>query len=222
MRHKENSITYLTDCYYFGADTECEKETLTAEWVKIHPKAVKNIRESISIDKRLPVPSSVYNVVVKPVITGTEKNIDGVDITSRLEVSVLYLSDNADNPVCCYKTDIPVIYSHKTKSDAPVCVMAECEHISYSLSGNGDIELRLMMEYNIEERSEQKLEIITDVKKGVKSGSAGVVIIRTDKEEDLWEIGKKYRADCCEIAQLNDIDINEPVKENVKLLIPCR
>lgn len=218
---REKQINYLADCYFYGAETECERETVTAERVTVHPKTVKSVRENITCDKRMPKPTTVYNVVAKPHILNTEKSANGIDISARLDVSVLYLSDSPENPVCCYKTDIPVTHSVNTTGDVPVCVTAECEHISYSLSSAGDVEIRAAIGFSAEERKNENIDMICNIAKGEATKGSELVIFFSKGGEELWDIAKRFRVSCEEIAELNGLEPDSRIEENRRLIIPC-
>lgn len=219
--YRQESIQYLSDCYYFGYETKVNREFITNRQTRRCPRVTKNVRECIAFDSRMPAPSSVYNVVINPVVKEIECNKEMAEINTELEVCILYLSENENNPICCMKHKIPLTYMHKKAGDCELYANVECEHISYSINMNGELELRAVIGYSVEETSEVKLEIVCDVEKGVKGGNSEFVIMYATGEEDLWDIGKKYRVSCDEIAQINHVEPNQKPIKGQRLLIPC-
>lgn len=217
----ENSISYLSDCYYFGYKTAARKNSSSVIQTKFCPRVTKNIRECIAFDNKMPTPSSVYNVVISPCVTGIDVQKDTANINTKLEVSVLYLSEVSENPVCCVKKEIPVSYMHKLTEECKVYAMAECEHISYSINSVGELEIRAVIGYRIEETCEIPFEIIEDVEKGEKTEGSEIIILRANGSESLWDIGKKYCVSCDEIASVNGIEADSDIVCGQRLIIPC-
>ena len=218
---REKQIEYLSDCYFYGANTVCQREEISTQKITQQPVSVKNVRESITFDKRMPRAEAVYNVVAKPHILSTERMGDGIDISARLDVCILYLSDTRENPVCCYKTEIPIIHSVKSERDVPVSVTAECEHMSYSLNSAGDVEIRAAVAFRTEECEECKLNMICNVEKEEMKGGSELVIFFSKGGEDIWDIAKRFRVSCEEIAELNGIEPDGRIEPNRRLIIPC-
>ncbi|MBQ7793066.1 MAG: DUF3794 domain-containing protein, partial [Clostridia bacterium] len=217
---KNESFSYMSDCYFYSAETETESEEMHFECVKKLPDAVKSVREIIMCGDRMPKISSVYNVIAKPQIISTERFENGLTVNARLDVSVLYLSDNKENPVCCRKAEIPILHTVDAESMSDVTVMAECEHISYALTGGGDVEIRASVLISGEERAVVKRQIITEIQKSDTEGSNEIVIFFATGGESLWDIAKKYKVDSGYIAELNGIDGEEVIEKGRKLIIP--
>lgn len=217
---RQQSISYLSDCYFYGATTECETESINAERVICYPKTVKNIRESVSCDKRLPKVASVYNVVAKPRIIGSSKTGDGVEVEAKLDVSVLYLSDSSDNPICCQKAEIPVTHIINADGDN-LCITAECEHISYSLNSAGEVELRTGVAFSAERREVTPIKMISEVSRGEDTKGAELVIFFSKGGEELWDIAKRFRVSCEEVAEMNGLEPDGVIEPNKRLIIPC-
>lgn len=213
-------INYLSDCYFFGAETDCDYEQVETERITVYPKAVKSVRDVISCDNRMPRIATVYNVVAKPQIVSTEQVGDGLAVSAKLEVSVLYLSENSENPVCCQKAEIPVMHTLNVTAGARTSVTAECEHISYSLSGSGDVELRAAVAFTAEERILEKTQMIAGLERGETSKGNELIIFFAKGGESLWSIAKQYKVNPEEIAALNELDCDCVIESGKRLIIP--
>ncbi len=217
----ENNISYLSDCYYFGHKTIAKKNTSCVTQTRFCPRVTKNIRECIAFDNKMPTPSSVYNVVISPSVTGIELQKDSANINTKLEVCVLYLSQESESPVCCMKKEIPLSYLHKLTDECKVYASAECEHISYSINSVGELEIRAVIGYSIEETYEIPFEVIEEVEKGEKNDTSEIIILRASGKESLWDIGKKYCVSCDEITAVNDMESDSDIRCGQRLIIPC-
>lgn len=217
---REQTIRYLSDCYFFGAQTVCETKTARLEHTYRHARRTETVRENIAADSRLPRPAAVYNIAARPRILSAEQNGDNIDISARLDVAVLYLSDSSDSPVCCRKAELPVSCSVAAEAKARVYADAECEHISCTLTGNGDIELRAAVAFSVEERDFADVEMVASAEKGEKTGGSELIILFTSGGETLWDISKKYRVSCDEVAELNSIEPGAAIEAHRRLIIP--
>lgn len=218
---REKCIKYLSDCYFFGAQTICARETLRLERIYRHPKEIKSVRESLPTDARLPGPNTIYGTAARPRVLSVEQKDGNINISARLEVAVLYLSDSGDSPVCCRKAEIPVECSVRAETKAQVYVEAECEHISCSLTADGAMELRAAVAFSVEENEDVEIEAVCDVQKGEKTGGSELIILFADGKEELWDIAKKYRVGCEELAELNGIEPDCVPSAHTRLIIPC-
>jgi hypothetical protein len=213
-------ISYLCDCYFYGAETCLEHESVNVEQLTLYPKVIKNLREQAIQDKRMPRISSVYNVVAKPKNVSVTESEDGVSLSCVLDVSVLYLSENPENPICCFKSELPI--EHFEKEIKGACFAdVECEHISYSLNGAGEVEIRAALEISFEAREEKELDTVCEISKGEASKSAELVIFFAKDGETLWDIGKRFRVSQEEIVELNRLDSDNGILASKRLIIPC-
>lgn len=217
---RDESICCVSDCYCFGCETECNTNEVETERIVSLPGNVKSIREVITIDSRMPQISTVYNVVAKPQIISTEKNGDIVTANGKLEVSILYLSDNGENPICCHKAEIPIVHTFEATTPGEIEITAECEHISYNLASGGDVEIRAAVDVGVSNRICTKNKMITEVSEGEKNGKNEIVMFFAQGGESLWDVAKKYRADPAVVAELNRIDEGTLIEKGTRLIIP--
>ncbi len=217
---KEISCNAVSDCYFFGNSTLEKREELHIESTKKLPVAVKSVREIVSLSENMPKISSVYNVVAKPNIISLDKTENGVSAIARLDVSVLYLSDSKENPICCLKSEIAVPYTIEKNENKNVVLDAQCEHISYALTGAGDVEIRASVAFSGEEKSVEKINLLTGVEKGEDDKRCEIVIFFASGGENLWDIGKKYSVCAKYIAELNEIEEGVVLEAGRRLIIP--
>lgn len=217
---KEKEISYISDCFFFGAKTDLKCVETQIEDMRCHSSGALNIREIISFEKRLPKIASVYNVIARPVITSTERKSDHIVANGRLEVSVLYLSENEENPVCCQKSDIPISHKFYTDNTDSIAVYGECERVTYALTSGGDIELRASLELKAEERRTYPLKLLTDINRSEDELNNEIIIFFSGGEDTVWDIAKKYKVAPEALATLNDLDEGEVIEKGRRIIIP--
>lgn len=221
MVRREEQICCVTDCYCFGAETNCKRDKIKTERMISLPVSVKSIREVIPEDTHMPSIATVYNVVAKPRVVSTEKNDSSVTINSILDVCVLYLSDNQEMPICCRRAEVPVIHSFDVREAGELMIGAECQQISYSLTGAGDVEIRAVVEFDITNRIENNVNLISEIERGEKTGTNQLIIFFAKGGESLWDVAKEYKTDPSVLSELNCIDETNPIEKGKKLIIPA-
>lgn len=217
---RDECISCLCDCYCFGAETKSKEESITVERINTLPPTVQSVREIITADNGAPRISAVYNAVAKSRIVSTEKTGNTVTANGVLEASILYLSDNNENPICCRKAEIPISYSFDITEAGELMISSECEHISYTLTAAGDVEIRAVVTFCVSCRTENNIKIISDIERGEEINSSELVIFFAKGGESVWNIAKEYKADPSVVAELNKLDESMPVEKGRRLIIP--
>ncbi len=218
---RDEKICCLSDCYCFGAETKCRSATVKMEKMIALPSSVKTVREVVSLDNRMPQIVTIYNIIAKPRIVSTEKTENTVTANGILDVSVLYLSDSTENPVCSNKAEIPITHTFDIREAGELLINAECEHISYTLTGAGDVEVRGAVQFNVSNRVEDSINLICEIERGEETGTNQLVIFFAKGGERVWDIAKEYKTDPAMIAELNNIDETLPVEKGKRLIIPA-
>lgn len=221
MVRRDEKMCCICDSYCFGAETKCDCNTIKMEKMIALPSSAKSVREVISLDNHMPQIATIYNIVAKPRILSTEKTDNTVTANGILEVSLLYLSDNIENPVCCNKAEIPITHTFDIKEAGELMITADCEHISYNLTGAGDVEVRAAVQFNVSNRVEDSINLICEIERGEETGSDQLIIFFAKGGERVWDIAKEYKTDPAIIAELNNIDEALPVEKGKRLIIPA-
>ncbi len=216
---KTTSVRVMSDCYFYGCNTVCDCEEVRFESVKKLPRAARSVREIVMTDEHMPKISAVYNVIAKPRILSSEKTGNSASVNIVLDVSILYLSEERENPICCLKAALPLVHNADVKDGCDLSLAAECEHISYALTGGG-VEIRATVAISAEEKRNCSCKIIKDIERGEEERSNEIVIFFASGDDDVWDIAKKYRVSCDAIAELNEIDKDKKPEKGKKLIIP--
>lgn len=217
---KEEEISFVSDCFFFNAETNLEIKNIEAEELHHHSSGIKTAHEAVRINSGMPSVLSVYNIITHPVVRSTEIIGDGVEVNGRIEVSILYLSDRDDAPICCQKSEIPISHRFDCKTCGRLTAYAKCEHITYALTSTGEVDIRAAYEIKLEEREAKTLSIISDVNKGEEDLDVEMIIFFANRDEEVWNIAKKYKLSPKYLAQLNDLDEYGVVEKGRKIIIP--
>ncbi|MDD6308212.1 MAG: DUF3794 domain-containing protein [Clostridia bacterium] len=214
----------LEDCYAPNYDTKLSRRPCRTDAI------VDSIREQLAAKKSLSLPSEcppiaqVYNVVGRPQVKTVEIHNGTVEVTGVAEVYVLYLTDDSDMPLFCYRDTVPFTFAAGTQADdtaIPSCrvTLLGC---FYSLSSSGAVDLRINLDICLRLCAEESVETIENItiEEDTAEKRPSVVIAFVGDGDSLWNIAKKYRTTTAKIAAANGLEESDTVPAGTKLLIP--
>jgi len=164
------------------------------------------------------------------VIEDTTTQNGYAQIEGYLDTRLLYLSDSKNLPVYSVMRKIPFSMRLDNKEITNNSIFdtdVTLEHSSYILKSERDAEIRAALKVFGKVITQKNVEVISDITVNEeaplkKQEQPGIVIYFADENEDLWEIAKRYNTTSEEIAEVNNIELNIPLKKRQQLLIPKR
>lgn len=223
---KESCITgeYISDCYFTGCDCSFEYETIECEEVTARPSFSTMVKHVIEKDENAPDIAAIYSTVAKPYITSTDVENGRIAVSGKIAVCVLYVSDDAQNPLSGLEKEIPFNYMIDCKEatgEEEVLLKIECEHLSCTLNSGYSAEVRCGICISGRVIKKSKVTVISDISVSESEKKERAMIVYFVKENDtLWSIGKDYHVKCGDICNCNKISENEALSKGQKLLIP--
>lgn len=217
-------IDMIEDCFAPFKSTSIESERLILEETVSRPSSQNTIRDIAEIPSKSPDIASVYNVVTKPHISNVLVENGRLICEGKIEACILYLSENADNPVYSVKKDIPFSYSMECNAEGENLIpqiKAEIKHTGYNLNAAGEVEIRCILNINANVIRKRETEVITSVDAEEKNGTreSRIVVYFVRKGDTLWEVAKRYGVPCEAICEFNEL-ADDRLKDGTRLLIP--
>ena len=205
--------------------TQLLKEEVELEEIVSRPSAQNTLREMVEIAGGAPGVSGVYDVITRPYITKTELQRGKLLAEGKIETYILYLSDSAESPVYSMKKEIPFSYvldCDSAEEDLIPEIKAEVKHTSYNLNIAGEIELRCILVLNANIIRKRKIELINDVvtTETENDEKRGIVIYFVQKDDNLWEVAKRYAVPRDEILKFNNMSESDKLENGNRLFIP--
>ncbi len=221
--HSTNQVKIMKNCFCPGCHADTVYETLTFDNIICANENQYTVTELIAPDKKLPQVASVYNVVVRPSITKTNVENGKLFIEGKLDVYVLYISDNQQIPVYSFKRDIPLQFAldiPDASNNLSATVEISCDHTSFNLNMANEVELKctLTISYRLFEKKE--MQIISDCTICESKKDSGIVIYFVQPGDTLWQIAKRYSVSVSELIEQNNIQDENNLNIGQKLIIP--
>lgn len=219
------TLDMVCDCYEPSVKTELIKEEMEVEEVVSRPSTQNTIREVFNMSDAKMSVVGVYNAVAKPSITKIKMQDGKLSVEGKIEVYILYLTENEESPVAMMKKDMPFGYMLDCDGNEPDLlpeVKAEVKHIAYNLNAAGEIEIRCILSLNANVMRKRKIELVEEVitEKNEEADNRGIVIYFVQNGDDLWKIGKCYAVAQEDILKFNNMTDEEELEIGRRLLIP--
>lgn len=223
--YEEVELELLEDVYSLQEKCILDKEMLMVESLVLQNQSKCKLVESLALpelkDELLQIccSSGVAQIENAEIIE------NGIEVEGILHMSFLYVKSDDALPYGSWQGMIP--FKHVIE-----CVVHEemvfnlngnLEQITVSMAGNEEVEVKAIIGINSYVRKPELMEVIQGVElegytKEELKNEVAIVGYIYKKDEDLWEVAKKYHTTVDRILSVNDLSIKD-VKTGQKLLI---
>ena len=222
---RETEVEFVEDCYLIGQGIKLEKEEVGIEDSISAERYKSTLRETAAPGRGDPQISAVYGVKAFPSVTSASSENGRLIVEGKVEIYVLYITDSESVPVYSIKKELPFSYAIEcpgAQRGMDAVVRAEIEHISYSLNGAGEAELRCIVAIDARavKRNNISLIIAAEECEIDKSDKKGIVIYFVQPGDSLWDIAKRYRVSAESISALNELE-DVQLHAGKQLMIPA-
>lgn len=221
----------VVDAYGLRTNLSLEKINADMEWLVCQNRSQAVIKETLAFESDIPEIVEIYNVFSKPVLSEYIVEDNRIAIDGYVTNYILYYSNSPEDPICCYKCDIPLKHQVEMRGLKPgmSCdIKLDIEHSSYSMVSSRDVEIRLVIDVSTkayDKRSEILTESILEVPDD-ESRSAkqmpSIVVYFVHEGDTLWEIAKKYRTTVEDIKRENKIEDENSITTGTQVFITRR
>ncbi|MDO4739102.1 MAG: DUF3794 domain-containing protein [Eubacteriales bacterium] len=200
----EDSVSALADAYGVGgADLRCEYAPVSF-CSGVEPISLREtVRTNMMLPEGAPSPGTVIALRVRPQIGQIDSAACGSRISGILETQALYLASGS-GALCSAKEELPFAIDCPvalTDSDA---IELETESADATALMNDRLEVSCALHVTGAHRSEKELRLLRSAAaEPVEKTPFSVVFYWPSREEELWEIGKRYRVPMQRLAELN-------------------
>ena len=188
-----------------------------------------DIKDTILVGVDEPEISNVYSTMALGEITKIYASEGKLVVEGNVKVTAQYLSENEAYPVCEAVKVIP--FANKTnilvdENGIEPYVSVSVDDVTYSLSKSREIDVKASVHISARAVKLSEVNIISkiDVNEDLTDDylMPSIVIYFVQSGDTLWNIAKRYRTTVEDIADINDIDADDMLMPNQKLLIPKR
>ena len=174
------------------------------------------LKEPVSVPDYLPEPHRICDCTAVPDIESISIEDGSVTVRGFVNTSILYLSSESDTPIAgfCHTTPFSHTFEIPEIRKNSVCdAKSDIEHLSCTMKGARDIELRIIVSVGLKAVSPGECELVDEIELSdspiAKLPSMIVYFVR--EGDTLWSIAKRYRTTPDAI-----ISFNGPEKDLLK------
>ena len=221
--YEEKEVEFMKDCFCPGCKTDMIYDNVNVENVVSVGKNQYTIKEIVVPDKKVPQISNVYNVITRPFVLKTTAKDKKIVVEGKVEVYILYITDNTQIPLYSLKKEVPVefmIDEDKAVEDMNCMAEITTEHITFNVNMASEVELRCNLSVETKLSRKDNIEIISDCTLSEGEKDSGIIIYYVQPGDTLWQIAKRYSVAVNDIVKFNNIQDRDMIGEGMRLIIP--
>lgn len=226
--YTEYELENISDAYVVGQNLSVDRKIDSLDNIVFRNNGQIFIKDQIdknSLDYEL---AGVFNVIsdveqISVIHKDGALNISGVVLTDLIGAST-----DAEVPIFSQKFRIP--FSHKidymtNKSQSTYKIDGFVDSTSYSLGALGNVEVRVVLEYNIVEQNKIVFSTIHEISEEeanrfTSDNDPSIIVYFAQKDDTLWEVAKKYNTTIADLRELNEIEENIDLN-GLNLVVKC-
>lgn len=151
---------------------------------------------------------------------------NGIQVKGGIQVKVMYITGDDDNPYACTKAQIPYQYTLEVPGISQKDmgrVRGEVEQLQVTMLDGEELDVKAVLCFSTVVFAILPVELISDISvteqdSAVMSSLPGMVIYVVKEGDNLWNIGKKYYVPVDRLRELNHLNSDE-LQIGQKLLI---
>lgn len=224
----KKDIEVIEDAYSPNVRISLEKEPFRMEEFVADNKSQVILKDTAEIPEGSPEIAEVFNVLCKPTLSDCKITDDRILVEGVMSSSVLYLANNAEQPVFSFAQEIPFKQGIDIRGVKPemVCdIDLSVENCSYNVASANEVEIRYVIGVSTHVINEVTVPVISkavelppDDKRGIHQPS--ITIYFAQPGDSLWKIAKKYCTTVEELRKFNGLGDVEQVNPGKQILIP--
>lgn len=226
--YEKKCLSVISDAYTPQTIIEFDKEELMVEDAVMENKSQIILKDTIAINEDNPDIQEVFNVMCSPILSEFKLLEDKAVVEGYIRVNLLYLSNNADDPVSCFQQEVPFrqnIDMKGIKPDMNCDVSMDIEHYNYSVVSVSEVEIRLAIGLSILGLNKQTVPFMVaasekSIEDAKRSRRPSMTIYYTQQGDNLWKIAKRYFTTIDEIRKFNNISDKDGLLPGQQIIIP--
>lgn len=223
----EDEMEILEDAYELNKTIEFEQNQHKYPVLVCKNKNQAPIKEVVKLEES-PSILQVVKIWGKPILDNVQSLEDKILAEGIIECNILYITNNDEYPMNCYKCIIPYSQLIEAKGaiplDTQVDINVNLEHIGVNMLSDKDLEVRCMLNFDTSVLIEKILNFVTgvlidDIKDDILNSIGSMTIYVVGEGDTLWNLAKKFNTTIDDILELNDIENPDLIYPGQKLLI---
>lgn len=207
------TVEVLSDAYCPKSRIVLEKQQIGLDEVFSENRSQIIIKDSVDLSECNPEVAEIFNVLCSYNISDKRIEDDRVIVDGSIENSILYLANNEDQPVYCYKKEIP--FSHEidikgVNNAMNADVSMEVEHCNYSMISSNQVEIRAVLGVGTKVEAKKVLPVINKANEGAVDekklqNMPSIIVYIIQPGDNLWEVAKRYGSTVDTLMRINSL-----------------
>lgn len=225
--YENRCIAVLDDAFALNANLKIKRENCS---VFEHIGETQNqfvLKEILKKPDDLPEIGEIINISCKPGVTDWNIEDGRIIVEGFVTNNVLYLSNNAENPVTCFASEIPFkhVFDRKNLDESvKISIKADVEHLNFSIVSTDEIETRIVINASTSIGKINEIPAISDIEEepldmNELRKKPGLILYFVKEGDTLWSIAKKYISTEEVIKTANGLDDNDILYPGQQLIV---
>ncbi len=216
----------IVDAYSPNQSLKVSKNEVTFKENIGMNRAHMMLRETLDIPSNKPEIKRMFSLQAKPILTDYNLIEDKAIIEGILETTVIYLSEEEQQPLYSFMHEIP--FRHYVdidglKENMEAKVELSIEEVDYSLVNNSQVDIKINIGATCEAYIEKVIEVVNGIEELDESldmsKKPSLSIYFMQQGDTLWQVAKKYHTTVKQILDSNNITTIEDIKAGDYILI---
>lgn len=218
---REDTMEVIIDAYSTVRATQLSKSTYRYRELVGEEETQVEVKEVINLSEPA---TNIYDVNVRPVVVDYNVYDEKVVCSGVLQVSIIYMTSGGNTVVTGDIQEVPfnaIAEIPNASPDIVVDVEATRNKFTYELKSPRQLDLKALLNVRIDAFANRDIELLTamDELDIPQPERASITVYMVQKDDDLWNIAKRYRTSKEDILKANGLQ-EEELKPGLKLLIP--
>lgn len=225
--NSQKAIEVLADAYSPKTRLSLERNSIELDELYSENRSQIIIRDIVNLSECTPEVSEIFNVLSRYNTSDVRIEDDRVVVEGSVQNNLLYLANNAEQPVFCCKKDIPFKHDIEVKGidrEMKPNVSLEMEHSNYSMISSDQVEIRVVIGVNAKVETKKQIPVISKANEGMLDekkllAMPSIVIYITQPGDSLWEIAKKYGTTVDNLMKTNNLSERDILMVGQQILV---
>lgn len=223
----QENLTLLEDAYIINKNLDVSKKKIKYPKLICKNKNQTQIKEIVLLDDQAPLMFQIYRISGVAHLESINVLDDKVIVDGLIETNILYVAEDDNTPLFCYKTIIPfkqVIETKGSRKNMNVNIQSNIEHVGFNMLSGKEVEVRFLISFNAYVTADMELNVITDIDISDMDDEyldsfSSITAYSVQQGDTIWKIAKRYNTTLDEIVEMNNIENVNMLSVGQKILI---
>ena len=223
----EKTVEVMSDAYSPKSRINLEKQQIYLDEVFTESRSQIIIKDIVDLNECNPEVKEIFNVLCKYNVSESRIEDGKVVLEGSVQNNILYLANNEDQPVFCYKKDIPFKHEVDIKGiddNMKADCSLELEHCNYSMISSNQVEIRTVIGVGASVETKKIVPIINKVNENLLDekkliSMPSMILYITQPGDSLWKIAKKYGTTVDDLMKINNLSEKDVLMPGQQILI---